>query len=339
MIHLDVTKTGRAAHRSGLMRVTTRLAAELGGAAHTIRWPFTTITPAKSDWFLTAELFSEVERPGFGAFLDAPPCRTAAIFADAIPLKFPHITWPQSVARHPTYLKLLAKFERVWAISAASKAELEGYWHWLRLEHVPAVDILPLGADLSNVARVRQRSSLTGRPRFLCVGILEPRKNQAFLLDVCEALWSQGQDFELHIVGRVNPHFGAPIVRRIKALARAFPGKLTYHKAIGDAALFDLYATARATLFPTIAEGCGLPLLESLWLGTPCVCSDLPVLQENAAGGGCLALPLNDSGAWRDGLRRVLDDVELVSRLAAEAIARPLPTWSEAAAVLRQSLV
>jgi glycosyltransferase involved in cell wall biosynthesis len=81
-----------------------------------------------------------------------------------------------------------------------------------------------------------------------------------------------------------------------------------------------------------------LPLLESLWQGVPCVCSALPVLRENADGGGCLTVAGNDRAAWTDALRRVLTDDALHARLAREARARPLPTWAGAAAALRAEL-
>jgi len=84
-----------------------------------------------------------------------------------------------------------------------------------------------------------------------------------------------------------------------------------------------------------VAEGCGLPLLESLWAGVPCVCSDLPVLRENADGGGCLTAAVSDRAAWSEALRRVLTDDALVARLAGEARSRPLPTWAGTAAALR----
>jgi glycosyltransferase involved in cell wall biosynthesis len=171
----------------------------------------------------------------------------------------------------------------------------------------------------------------------LCVGILEPRKNQMFLLEVCEELWTTGFAFELHIVGRVNPHFGAPVVARIKSLRKRFSG-LHYHEAAGDTVLDDLYANVRATVFPTIAEGCGLPLLESLWHGVPCVCSDLPVLRENADGGGCLSVTVGSRAAWVQALGSVLQDDVLHARLSAEATARTLPTWAETAMVLSEGL-
>ncbi len=339
MIYFDVTKAGASGHRSGLMRVSARMAEGLGAAATEVRWPGWNRQVRPDDWFFTGELFSDEERPGFSDFLVAHPCRLAAIFHDAIPLKHPHITWPRSVARHPGYMKSLARFDRVWAVSEASRAELIGFWRWQGVEKMPPVEVLALGADFNAAPRVTINSPPpAGDPQLLCVGIVEPRKNQAFLLDVCEALWTAGQRFELHVVGRVNPHFGRPIAARIASLAKKFPG-LHFHEAASDTAVAQLYATARATVFPTLTEGCGLPLLESLWMGVPCVCSDLPVLRENADGGGCVPVALNDRAAWGDALRRILTDDAFHARLAQESMTRSLPTWSAAAEAIRQGLV
>jgi glycosyltransferase involved in cell wall biosynthesis len=336
MIYFDVTKAGRSGHRSGLMRVSACLSARLKPATTEVRWPEWDRTVQPGDWFLTGELFSGEERPGFSEFIRARRCRLAAIFHDAIPLQHPHITWPQSVARHPAYMKLLAGFDRVWAVSEASRRDLLGFWRWQGLEKTPPVDVLALGADFNHQPRVASRAA-TVSPSLLCVGILEPRKNQLFLLEVCAGLWEEGLKFELNVVGRVNPHFGGPIVARLEALQKNFSG-LRYHAAADDAAVTRLYAMARTSVFPTIAEGCGLPLLESLWMGVPCVCSDLPVLRENADGGGCLPVQPNDPEAWKTALRRVLTDEALNVRLGVEALARPLPTWAEAAETLRGAL-
>src|SRR4051812_21999272 len=102
MIFFDLTKTGATRHRSGLTRVSARLRAELGAAAVEVAWDtgrqrFKTSSgryPTVNDWFITAELFSEEERPGFTSFIASRGCRLAAIFHDAIPLKHPHIIWP-----------------------------------------------------------------------------------------------------------------------------------------------------------------------------------------------------------------------------------------------------
>ena len=345
MIFFDVTKSGGATHRSGLTRVSTRLRESLGAAATEISWDSRTrrfappagAPPASGDWILTTELFSEEERPGFTAFLQERRGGRAAIFHDAIPLKHPHITWPQSVARHPGYMKLLADFDRVWAVSHASREELLGFWRWQGIVRPPPVEVLALGADLGG-PRGRATATPSALPPLLCLGIIEPRKNQQFLLEVCADLWREGLAFELHLVGRVNPHFGRPIVAALEELRRARRAVLHFHEAADDATVTRLLASAHATVFPTRAEGCGLPLLESLWRGVPCVCSDLPVLRENAAGGGCLLVPLQVHAAWQEALRRILGDPALHGRLCTEAATRPLPTWDAAAATLTQAL-
>jgi glycosyltransferase involved in cell wall biosynthesis len=339
MIFLDTTNASNWGHASGLARVSRRLADELGGAAKGARWPEIARLPGKADWILTPELFSEAERPGLTALLDRRPCGMAAIYHDAIPIRLPAITWPRSVERHPGYMKLLARFDRVWAVSRASRDELLGFWRWQGVASPPPVDVLPLGADWPGVARPGGTGAAEARPpRIVSIGILEPRKNQAVLLDACEALWGEGIEMELHLVGRVNPHFGKPIAERVEAMRARRPG-LRHHSRMDDARLARLVQSSRATAFPSLAEGCGLPLLESLWMGVPCVCSDIAPLLENAAGGGCLVIPGNSLEGWVEGLRRILRDDSLRARLAGQASSRELPTWAGAARVLREALL
>jgi len=139
------------------------------------------------------------------------------------------------------------------------------------------------------------------------------------------------------VVGRVNPHFGRPIAARMAALQQR-EARFRFHASAGDRELGRLYARARAVVFPTIAEGCGLPLLEALWRGVPCICSDLTVLRENADGGGCLVAPVNDPADWSAKLRTVLTDEAECRRLQAEAMTRTLPRWSQTARTLLEGL-
>jgi glycosyltransferase involved in cell wall biosynthesis len=338
VIYLDTTSASSWRHASGLARVSRRLIAELGPSATPARWPGIASLPGKSDWILSPEQFSEHERPGFRAFLESRPCRLAAIFHDAIPIKLPAITWPKSVERHPDYMKLLARFDRVWAVSEASRGELLGFWKWQGVAHGPQVEVLPLGADWKGVARLSGPfGPEPGPPRIVAIGILEPRKNQAVLLDAYEVLRMEGLEFELHLVGRVNPHFGLPLKRRVDDLAARIPG-LVHHEHMDDAGLERLLWSARATAFPSIAEGCGLPVLESLWMGVPCLCSDIAPVAANAAGGGCAVVAGNGLEGWVGALRRIMTDDEQHKVLASEASVRPLPTWSGAARILTGAL-
>jgi len=347
-IWYDCTKSAKATHRSGLQRVAHKLLEELGGAARPTQG-FEWVQQAKrEDWFLTAEVFAPNERSSFAEVLANRPCRMAAVFYDAIPLKQPHITWPASVARHPAYMKMLASFDLVLAISEASRRELLDYWAWLGLAHVPRVEAIQLGSNFDASPRVLPKPERPpGPPVLLCVGIIEPRKNQRFLLDVCEPLWdsqsrlsgelivgdsSLGSDFELHVVGRVNPHFGRPIMKQMKRVARGCR-RVYYHDHLSDQRLAGLYERASVTVFPTIAEGCGLPVLESLWRGVPCLCSDIPAIRENAVDGGALLLPPNDGEAWATAIRDVTArESALLKRLRGEVVTRALPTWADTAA-------
>lgn len=347
MIYFDVTKMHAARQKSGLTRVSSRLLAELGSAVVPVVWRkgrFETIGDAAQvvafaarDWLLTVELFSGAERPGFREFIANPPCQLAGVFPDAIPLTHPHITWPHSVQRHPDYMKLLASFHRVWGISRAVQRDLTGFWAWQSVPVRARVDAVELGSDFDGSPRATVAPPMPKRGSFLCVGIIEPRKNQMFLLDVAEELWRAGADFDLHVVGRVNPHFGEPIVKRIKAIAKR-ERRVQLHVAAGDAKLRELYAGASAVAFPTIAEGCGLPVIEALWRGVPCVCSDLPVLRENADHGGCVVARTNDLADWTAKLRGLLDESALQQRLRTEAVTRALPTWRQTAESLLAGL-
>ena len=90
--------------------------------------------------------------------------------------------------------------------------------------------------------------------------------------------------------------------------------------------------------FPSEREGFGLVVLEAQAAALPAVVSDLPVLRENADGGGCLTARINDATDWAEKLRTVLTDTEENRRLQAAAMARSLPRWAETAAALRRGL-
>ena len=81
------------------------------------------ITLTSDDYFITPEVFSSDNRPGLYEALAESGVKSAAIFHDAIPCKFPEITWPQSVERHPQYMRDLAGLDRIFSVSKASQDE------------------------------------------------------------------------------------------------------------------------------------------------------------------------------------------------------------------------
>lgn len=88
---------------------------------------------------------------------------------------------------------------------------------------------------------------------------------------------------------------GQPLSPSLQQMARelGIADCLHVEGSLDDASLLRLYQTCDVLLFPSLREGFGLPVLESLACGTPAVIADAPALNE-WAGEVCLSAPPND---------------------------------------------
>jgi len=142
-----------------------------------------------------------------------------------------------------------------------------------------------------------QKSSRAHRPRapyFVALGAVEPRKNVDLLL----ATWATfDTPPTLYLIGAVD-----------SALRdRTLPTGVVVRSDVADDELAALLSGARALLFPSLAEGYGLPLLEALAAGVPVIGSELPVFRELGANIPEL-LPPRDVVAWRRMVLAYLQD-------------------------------
>lgn len=344
-ILFDVTKASKQSHYSGVLRVSTclkeRLKEVLGDDLVEVVWSERKLSfraPAlgkgfavePDDVLLTAELFNEFERPGIEAFLKASYCRAYAIFHDAIPLRNPEFTWPHSVQRHPSYMKMLSLFDGVFGVSQHSSIVLEEYWEWLGYEYSPSVKSLQLGADGLFAESMSPTISSGDGFDVLMLGIIEKRKGQDLALDACSRLWDDGLEFNLHVVGRANPYFGKDIEKRMKRMAKA-GRSIKLHGHVEDAELKRLIPRMDLLLFASRAEGCGLPVLESLWSGLPVLSSKLQPVRETSRFGGCSFFKSESSEDLATQLKRLIENENLVSDLKNGIHTDMLPTWSQTA--------
>ncbi|HVZ65765.1 MAG TPA: glycosyltransferase family 1 protein [Lacunisphaera sp.] len=287
------------------------------------------VPPApRGEALVCPELFSATTGAHLAGLFAAVSGPRVAIFHDAIALKLPELSPPGMVARLPAYLRELLAFDGVAAVSRDSAESLRDYWSWLGVARMPEVTVIAHGLD--PLPPTGSEAAAPARPRILCVGTIEGRKNHLALLDACESLWAEGLEFELQLFGLARADTAGRALARLKELQRA--GRpLLYGGVADDATLQAAYRACAFTVYPSIMEGFGLPVLESLQHGKPCVCSSRGALGEAASGGGCLALDKVDAAGLAAAMRRLLSEPAELAVLAAGCRARKLRTWMDAA--------
>jgi glycosyltransferase involved in cell wall biosynthesis len=175
--------------------------------------------------------------------------------------------------------------------------------------------------------QVRAALGVDDRPIVLCVGSHEPRKNHLAVLHAARLQWTRGDDFSLVFVGG-NAWASAEFEATVTELREAGRAVHTV-RALSDDLLFAAYRSARLTVFPSLIEGFGLPVAESIACGTPVITSDYGSMAELAEGGGTVLVDPRDDHGIADALHRLLSDDDLHAWLAGEAAARPVRTWDD----------
>lgn len=141
-----------------------------------------------------------------------------------------------------------------------------------------------LGADFKyrQVAerdvRIELSKALSERPAYLIVSTVEPRKNHNYLLDAFDKLWADGMDVSLVIVGRTGWKVEG-LMQRILNHAQ-YGVRLRYWHDLNDQELNYCYQHSKMLVFPSIVEGFGLPIVESLANKLPVLASDTPIHRE-----------------------------------------------------------
>ncbi len=113
---------------------------------------------------------------------------------------------------------------------------------------------------------------------YLMVGSFDPRKNHRQAMDAFDELWNVNRDFKLCMFGRTGSMCG-DVMARIRNHPMLKRGLYVFHDA-NDAELQYAYQNASGVLLPSIVEGFGLPIVESLWHGKRTFVSDTPIHRE-----------------------------------------------------------
>jgi glycosyltransferase involved in cell wall biosynthesis len=283
-----------------------------------------------------------IETPG-GEVADRLAClgdrsgnELLCVVHDAIPVVSSDLVLPQVASSFVRYLTAVKFATRVAAVSESAAEEFGGYVQSLPVQGLvgPEVITVPLGGE--PLATDGVSASTLSAPMVLVVGAHDPRKNHLTVLHSAETLWREGRSFSLQFIGAGG--WGEAFPARVRELRRA--GRpVIVRRGVTEDELDQAYAAAAFSVFPSLHEGYGLPVVESLAHGTPVVTSAFGSMQEIAAQGGALTVDPRDADQLTEVMRRLLTDADALADLRGQISQRTPRRWQEYADELWERLV
>lgn len=235
--------------------------------------------------------------------------RIVVMIHDTIPLDFPQY---QRDGSPEAFRNMVRRVQRHASVILCNSAQTRDdvIRHMQPLGPVPDIRVAHLGVDVP--WPVDDAPFPVGfdknRPCFTTVGTIEPRKNHIFLLD----LWAEmaatlpaEQVPQLLICGargwKNNEVFARldhdPLLRQH---VFEMPG-------LSDEQIAALLVRSCGALFPSVAEGFGLPPAEALALGVPVICNNLGIYRETL-GDYPIYANVKDRYLWRDKIMMLASD-------------------------------
>ncbi len=197
--------------------------------------------------------------------------KTVVLIHDVIPLDFPEFQRDGTVVVFRKKVKLVREFADVVIYNSAdtrtcSEAQMQ---QWGSL---PEGIVSHLGTEKVNID---VEFEIPKAPYFVTIGTIEPRKNHAFLLGLWDELGPYAP--ELHIIGGRGWNNDA-VFAHLDSMPKE--GPVFERTGLTDGQMLAVLKGASGFLFPSHAEGFGLPPVEAAALGVPILSNDLPVIRE-----------------------------------------------------------
>ena len=186
------------------------------------------------------------------------------------------------------------------------------------------IEIQPHGVPLGPYQQNHRAAALEAFPQIrdrdvlLCVGRIDPVKNQAWLINQAPEILRNHPDALLVLVGAcTNEAYGQSLERQARELGISHRVLITGGLPSGDPRLIGLFQAARALLLPSVSETFGVVLLEAWAAGTT-------VISSRTSGASALVrdgengwlFDLSDPGAFHRAVGQTLLDSGLRARLA-----------------------
>jgi len=261
----------------------------------------------------------------------------ATMVYDLIPADYPQFVFPHTVELFTSALRKVLAFSS--AITVISEATKRSLLHWCAEEGIeaPPITVTYLGDDFHRPDQSTRPAGFPDGDFVLAVSTVEPRKNYTVLYQAVQQARLDGVELpRIVIVGRAGWKTDdlQDLLRNDPSLA----GRLIWLDRVQDEELAWLYENTLFTLFPSIIEGWGLPVSESIHFGKFCISSGLSSMPE-IAGDLVEYVSPYDSAAWYRAIHRYASDRELLAareeRIRTDYRGR---RWGETASQVRAAL-
>lgn len=237
---------------------------------------------APGDWLINlGSSWNAPYQPAALAHLQQADARFAVMVCDLIPELFPEWAAADTLREFRAWMShTIPAADFLFAISRNTEADLRHFFRQNAMP-VPPVKTLPMGGSRQSVAPAAPPAL---RPFVLFVSTLEARKNHALMFRV----WKQflgcfpaAQIPDLVFAGK--PGWLTNDLCSQFENANWLGGKIRFCESPTDAELSRLYQQCMFTVYPSLYEGWGLPVSESLGFGKTVAASNRASIQE--AGG------------------------------------------------------
>lgn len=198
---------------------------------------------------------------------------------DLIPMNYPEYCSSGELLRHREKINLVLRYGfGVITNSDATKNDLMQFAYQTK-QALPPIKTALLAPGMVSLSSGKR---LINKPYFVILGTIEPRKNHLLLLQLWrEFIQTLGDEAPLLVVIGKRGWECENIVDMLDR-CQLLEGVVTEISGCDDQTLVAYLKHTQALLFPSFAEGYGLPLIEALTLNVPVLASDLGVFREVA---------------------------------------------------------
>lgn len=227
--------------------------------------------------------------------------------------------------------KFARKATRLGTVSEFSRNDLVNTWN------LPAdsIDVIYNGSNelykplSSDTAEQTRKEYTQGKPYFIYVGALNPRKNIEGMLQGFE-LFKQQNDLPHQLVIVGEKMWGNSGMDKVYE-SMSHKNEVLFTGRLSNEKLHVLLASAQALVLVSHLEGFGIPVLEAMYCDIPVLCSNVTALPEVASTAGHLVNPGSIDSIAR-GFAKLASDEAYRNQLIANArIQRTKFSWDQSA--------